>query len=100
CPGGDASGDPSPGRVRGAGAAEPVTARIAPRSGDGLPEVPGEGAAQALRQRPGPGRGPGPLSGGQVDSGTPCGPAGARLALVPAQPGAGGSDGGRGHVAG
>ena len=52
---------------------EPVPPRAlqpagAARPGDDLPEVPGEGAAPALRQRPGPGRRPAPLSGRPIQA--------------------------------
>src|SRR5262249_15645111 len=45
------------------GAAAPGAAAVGARPGDDLPEVSGEGAGAALRQRGSPGRRPGPLPG-------------------------------------
>ena len=39
------------------------------RPGDDLPEVPGEGAGEAVRLGGGPGRGPAPVPGGRADRG-------------------------------
>ena len=54
-------GDPPPGRLRrrGAALADPAADRTRPR--DDLPEVPSKGAVQAVRHRPGAGRGPPPI---------------------------------------
>ena len=51
----------------------------AARSGDHLPEMSGQGAVQALRQRAGPGGGPAAFPGGRADSRAP-GPHCRRLA--------------------
>jgi len=65
--GGDPPGNPAPGDDRGTRRADAPPAEGAARSGDDLPEVPAQGAAQTLRQRRRPGRRPGPLPGGQAD---------------------------------
>ena len=52
-----------------AGAAEHRSGDDRPRPGDDLPEMPGEGAAAALRLGPGGGRGPGALAGRPIDPG-------------------------------
>src|SRR5262245_6180496 len=52
-----------------AGAAAPLAAEVAARPGNYLPEMPGEGAAAPLRQRPRLGRGPGPVPPGRADLG-------------------------------
>ena len=50
----------------------------AARSGDDLPEVPGEGAGPTVRQRRGPGGRPAPVPGGRADRGAAGDAAGAR----------------------
>jgi serine/threonine protein kinase len=60
-PGRDAPGHPAPGDVRGAAAAPEAVPASPPRPGNGLPEVPAQAAATALRHRRGVGRGPAPL---------------------------------------
>ena len=69
-------------RGRHADAGQGAAARAAPqaqrggaaRPGGDLPEVPGEGPAAALRQRPGPGRRPGPMPPRRADRGAADGP--------------------------
>ena len=63
----------------------PAPARRAARPGDDLPEVPGEGALQALRQRPRPGRRPECLPRGPADRGAARGTGRSAPAMVPAQ---------------
>ena len=61
-----------------------------------VPEVPGEGAGPAISVGRGAGRRPGQLAGRAADHGAAGGPGRTVLALVPAQPGRGGTDGGGG----
>ena len=68
-PGGDGGGDDPAGHRRRAGAALAAERPGAARPGDDLPEVPGQGAAAALRQRGGAGRRPPPLPAGRADHG-------------------------------
>ena len=82
-----------PGHAAPAGPREPARRRRsslvsgrAPRPGDDLPEVPGEGARTALRLGRGPGRRPRPLAARRADPG-PAGRAGrAGLAVVRRNP--------------
>src|SRR5262249_828943 len=65
----------------GAAAAAAAERQGAARPGDRLPEVPPEGARQALRQRPGAGRRPGAVPArraGAGPAGRQCGAAGGR----------------------
>src|SRR5262249_30459284 len=77
-----------------ASAAVAVAEQDAARPGDHLPEVPAEGAGQALRLGGGTGRGPWTVSARRADRGATGGTTGASLALVQAQPRAGSSAGG------
>ena len=61
-PGGDAASDTSAGLLPGSCRAVIRKSPGAPRPGDHLPEVPGQGAGPALFQRPRVGRGPGQVS--------------------------------------
>ena len=78
----------SPSRLQPGGAARP---------GHRLPEVPGEGAGQALRQRRGAGRRPAPLPEPRADPGPPGRRPGPAVALEPA-PARAGRPGGRAAV--
>ena len=70
-PGHDAGGDRPAGHPRGAGPPFAPPAEGPARPGDDLPEVPGQGAAPALRQRRRPGRRPRPLPRRRADPGPP-----------------------------
>ena len=91
-PGRDGAGDAS-GRWSRDEPVPPVAAEPegAARPGDDLPEVPAEGPAAAVRRRRGAGRGPAAVPGRRADPGAAGRPAGAGLAVVPAEPGGGGS---------
>ena len=87
-PGGHGRWTPSSRCVRaGAGAAAAAAAAAAARPGDDLPEVPGEGARPALRQRRGPGRRPGALPRRRADPGPADRPAGPGRQVGPAAAG-------------
>ena len=85
----DAAVDPRPGRRPGGPAAGTAPAPPAARDRDHLPEVPGEGAAQAVRDGRGPGRRPAPVPRGSADRGPADRPGGVALALVPSRAGQG-----------
>ena len=85
---------------RRAGAAAAVAAADAARPGDDLPEVPAEGAGQALCLGAGPGGRPATLPGGRADLGAAGGAGRAGLALVPAESSRGGVTACRGHGSG
>ena len=78
--------DARQGPRRGPRAPHPAQRPGAPRPGDHLPEMPGEGPATAVRQRPAPGRRPEPLAGRQADRGPAGGDRDPGLDVVPAQP--------------
>src|SRR5262249_48691878 len=61
-PGREPAGDLAAGDAGGAGAGPPPSAEGAAGSGDDLPQMPPEGAGQALRQCRGAGGRPGPVS--------------------------------------
>src|SRR5262249_25723318 len=89
-----------PGVERGAEAAAAAERQGAAGPGDDLPEVPGQGTRPAVRERPGAGRGPAAVLEGGAHPGPAGGPSRAALALVSAEPRAGGSVGGGPVVAG
>ena len=80
------------------GAAVAPEPRGAARPGDHLPEMPAQGAGEALRQRRRPGGRPAPIPSGGADRGAPGPAAGAPRPVGAASPGAGGVA--RRHVAG
>src|SRR5215831_16635448 len=83
--GGHAGGDAAPGAVYGGGAAHAAVAQSAPRSGDDLPEVPGEGTTQALPLGRGTSGRLASLPGRRADPGAAGVRGRARLAVVPPQ---------------
>ena len=68
-PGGHGDGHGDPGRQRRAGPAAAAQCVDPARPGDDLPEVPGEGAGEAVCLGGGAGRGPGAVPGGRADRG-------------------------------
>src|SRR5262249_43415017 len=93
--GGELPRDAASGAVRGAGAAVAPGGQGAGGPGDGLSEVPAQGAGPPLCQCRGAGRRPGTVSAWRAGAGAAGGATGTRLALGEAQP-AGGLPYGRG----
>src|SRR5262249_5809320 len=88
--GGDAHGDDRTGLRAGAGGANSAAAEDAARPEHDLPEMPAEGPGAARGRRGGAGRRPAALPERRGDPRAPGRGGGARLALVPPQPVAGG----------
>ena len=86
-PGRDAAGHRAASPATGSPTAADVEPDDRPRPGDDCPEVPGEGAGQALRVGGGPGRRPGALASGEPILARPTHQAGARRQVGTAAPG-------------
>ena len=89
-PGGHGDGHRDPGHQRRAGPAAAAQCVDSARPGDDLPEVPGEGAGQAVRLGGGAGGGPAAVPGGRADRGAAGRRLGARGQVGPAAAGGGG----------
>src|SRR5262249_60286054 len=89
----DRGGDAPAGRGRRPGASAATEPVGAARPGDGLPEVPAQGAGAPLRQRRRAGRRPQALRGGFADPGPASGLGRTLLALGSAQSSGGGTGG-------